>query len=331
MASRDFYDILGLTRKSNADEIKSAYRKLARQLHPDVNKAPDAQKKFTEVQNAYDVLSDEKKRATYDQFGPAAFESGAAQEAATRASTGRGPHYTWNNVGGTPNAGPDGSGMGFDPDDLGSIFDSMFGGGARSTDFGGGGPRRKSSKRRTHDQEPPAEPVELQIDFLLAAKGGMKSVRFGEGRKARTLEVRIPSGIENGTNLRMRAVGAAGEDVVFDVKVLPHKHFRRGELDEAGKGLDLFVDVPISIAESTLGGTVQVPTLEGFVELAVPAGSPSGRRLRLRGLGINDPAGRKGDLYAILKIVPPPAATLSDLEATALRDIAARGGPYRTW
>jgi curved DNA-binding protein len=332
MASRDFYDILGVGRKASPDEIKSAYRKLARQLHPDVNKASDAQKKFTEVQNAYDVLSDEKKRGMYDQFGSAAFESGASQEAASRA--GRGPSYTWSNVGGRGGSGANPN-MGFDPEDLGSIFESMFGGGAGPTPrSGGGGSRRKAhSKRHAPEHEPEAAPSvrELHVEFMTAARGGPVSVRVGDGPEARTIEVRIPAGIETGGQLRVRAASGGGGDIIFTVMPQSHRYFRRGEHEDLGKGLDLYIDVPVSIAEATLGAQVSVPTLEGTVELAIPSGSPSGRRLRLRGLGIVDGQGRKGDLYAIVKIVPPPSATLSDLEATALRDIAARGGPYRSW
>jgi DnaJ-class molecular chaperone len=171
----------------------------------------------------------------------------------------------------------------------------------------------------------------LHVEFMTAARGGPVSVRVGDGPEARTIEVRIPAGIETGGQLRVRAASGGGGDIIFTVMPQSHRYFRRGEHEDLGKGLDLYIDVPVSIAEATLGAQVSVPTLEGTVELAIPSGSPSGRRLRLRGLGIVDGQGRKGDLYAIVKIVPPPSATLSDLEATALRDIAARGGPYRSW
>ena len=328
MASRDYYDILSVGKTANADEIKTAYRKLARQFHPDVNKAADAQKRFTEIQNAYDVLSDEKKRGTYDQFGPAAFESGAAQEAATRA--GRGPSYSWGNVGGSP-AGNGGPNMGFDPDDLGSIFESMFGASGAAAGSESGRRKPRGRKRQYEPQEQAPVVRELQVDFITAAKGGPVNVRVGDGREARTIEVKIPAGTDTGSQLRVRVASGGLGDVVFTVLPQAHKFFRRGEHEDLGKGLDLFIDVPISIAEATLGGPVAVPTLDGKVDLAIPAGSPSGRRLRLRGLGITDAKGRQGDLYAILRIVPPPRATLSDVETTALRDISERGGPYRTW
>ncbi len=328
MAGRDYYDILGVGRQASADEIKSSYRKLARQYHPDVNKAPDAQRKFTEVQQAYDVLSDEKKRGMYDRFGHAAFESGAAEQAAARAAASGGPHYSWTNVGGGGGAA-DASAMGFDPDDLGSIFESMFGGGpSRGT---GSGSRRKSHGKRKSAEPPPPATADLHVDFMVAAKGGTQTVRLGEGKDARTIEVTIPAGCEAGTLLQGRSLDGRPSNVNFLIQPKAHRHFRRGEHEETGKGLDLSIDVPITIAEATLGAQVAIPTLGGTADLAVPEGSPSGRRLRLRGLGITDAQGRKGDLYAVLKIIPPPSATLSALEIAALKEIAARGGSCRPW
>ncbi|MEI7657833.1 MAG: DnaJ C-terminal domain-containing protein [Phycisphaerae bacterium] len=328
MAARDYYDILGVGRKASADEIKSSYRKLARQYHPDVNKAADAQRQFTEVQQAYDVLSDEKKRGMYDRFGHAAFESGAAEQASARAASSGGQHYSWSNVGGGVGGG-DPSAMGFDPDDLGSIFESMFGAGPPRG--GGSGSRRKSHSKRKSAEPPPPSTADLHVDFMVAAKGGVQSVRLGEGKEARTIDVTIPAGCESGTQMRVRSTDGRTGDVLLTVLPMPHRHFRRGEHHETGKGLDLFIDVPITIAEATLGGQITVPTLAGTVDLAVPEGSPSGRRLRLRGLGITDAQGRKGDLYAVLKIIPPPSATLSPLEVAALKEIAARGGSCRPW
>jgi curved DNA-binding protein len=328
MAARDYYDILGVGRQASADEIKAAYRKLARQLHPDVNKATDAQRKFTEVQQAYDVLSDEKKRGMYDRFGHAAFESGAAEQAAARAASSGGPHYSWSNVGGGGGAA-DASSMGFDPDDLGSIFESMFGGGPGRG--GGSASRRKSHGKRKASEPPPSSNADLQVDFMVAAKGGMQPVRLGEGKDARTIEVSIPPGCETGTQLRVRSTDERTGDVILTVRPMAHRYFRRGEHEETGKGLDLFIEVPITIAEATLGAQVAVPTLGGTVDVAIPQGSPSGRRLRLRGLGIADAQGRKGDLFAVLKIIPPPSATLSPLEIASLKEISARGGSCRPW
>lgn len=331
MASRDYYDILGVSKKASADEIRNAYRKLVRQLHPDVNKAPDAQKKFTEVQNAYDTLSDDKKRGIYDLHGPGAFETGSAQEAAARAQGG--PHYSWQNVGGGRGGPVNMNGMDFDSEDISSIFESVFGGGAGGVPRGGtGGPKKRGRKTRAHE---PREAVEreLDVDFMSAATGGSQTLRISSGGAVRTVEVTIPAGIETGRQLRMRGGSGGGDDpdILLLVKVLGHKWFRRGEFEHTGKGLDLYVEVPISIAEATLGASVSVPTLTDHVEVAIPPGTPSGRRLRLRGLGIRDAGGRQGDLYAIVKIVPPLGATLTPTEADQLRAIAEKAGPQRPW
>lgn len=355
MAGKDFYQLLGISKSATAEEIKAAYRKLARQYHPDVNKAPDAQRKFTEVQKAYDVLSDTKQRGVYDQFGPAAFETGSAQDAAARAASGqgRGPHYNWSNVAGRRTGSGVGGGSGgasqFDPDDLNSIFESMFGGagfGSRGGGGGGGGggvgkeAGRKTTKRKAtkkspawdgtvESQEEDLPKQELFIDFLTAARGGNKSVRIDSS--GATIEVKIPPGIEQDAQLRAKNVGNSGSDVTFIIRIQAHKYFKRGEPADTGKGLDLYVEVPISISEATLGGPVSVPTLTQQVDLTIPPGTPSGSNFRLRGLGIVDSVGRKGDLYAKIKIVPPPGAMLSPIEATALREMASRGGPCRVW
>ncbi len=364
MASRDYYDILGITKRASADELKSSYRKLARQYHPDINKAADAQKKFTEVQNAYDVLSDTKKRAVYDQFGPSAFESGSAEQAASKAAgqrgygSGRGNPggtYSWSNVGADRSgaaSGGNGGGPGFgdfDPEDLGSIFESMFGGASGGGKAGGGKRKSTASKRPARGRATPSQSgvddagrgqqqsgdeaaaAELTLDFVAAAKGGKQRYAKRGGGGEGSIEVTIPPAIDDGTLLRARGGGADGEDLLFKVKITPHRFLRRGEYTELGRGLDLYVDLPISIAEATLGASVTVPTLEGKVDLQLPPGSPSGRKMRLRGLGLVDGQGATGDLYAVLRIVPPPSATMSDLEATLLREIASRGGAYRAW
>ena len=333
MASRDFYDILGVGRKATADEIRAAYRKLARQFHPDVNKSADAQKRFTEVQNAYDALSDDKKRAMYDQFGSAAFETGSSQEAASRARAG--PHYGWENVGGRRGGGSvHVNGGDFDPEDISSIFESVFGGGG----FGGqgsvasgdrGGAKKRGRKVRMHEA---AEPIarDVEVEFLTAARGGVQTLRFAGGGSTRTVEVTIPAGIETGQQLRIRG-GENQPEVLLTIKVGAHAWFRRGEFEHTGKGLDVFVDVPISIAEATLGASVAVPTLDGRVDVSIPPGTPSGRKLRLREQGIRDAAGRVGDLYVMVKIVTPSGATLSPTEADQLRSIAAKVVPHRPW
>lgn len=312
MASKDYYEVLGVARDATADQIRKAYRTLARKYHPDVNKAPEAQARFAEVQNAYDVLSDERTRKLYDHHGEAGVKAGAAP--------GGGAHpgqQAWQHA---PGAG----GFDFDTEDLGSVFESIFGG--RGRPGPGAGPRTRHGPSRA--PEPPPLTHEISISFMTAARGGTEHLRLDDSDRARTIEVKIPPAIDDGTTLRMRRVlGTKGaeRDLLLTVRVGGHPLFRRGEHAETGRGLDLYLDVPLTIAEATLGATIAIPTLDGTVEVAFPPGTSSGRRLRCRGQGLKDPQGRQGDLYAIVKIVPPPADALSDAERRALQDAASRG------
>jgi curved DNA-binding protein len=331
MGAQDFYDTLGVARSATADDVRKAYRKQARLYHPDVNKEPDAPAKFAAVQRAYDVLSDEKKRALYDKFGPEAFESNASEEAAARAARG-GPHYAWQNVAGARGGG--GGNVDLDQEDISSIFESMFGGAA-----GGGARGSGRGKRRANGagrRAAPIEPLrhEIEVDFLVMAKGGSESIRLTDGRTgaSKVVEVKVPAGIEPTTPLRLASVGPGGQDVLLTIKARPHAWFRRGTPDEPGKGLDLTIELPLTIAEATLGADVAVPTLEGTVELSIPAGSASGRRLRLRAKGIQEAGGKNvGDLYALVKIVPPKGTTLSEEEAQVLRRVSQTMSPVRAW
>lgn len=330
MPRRDYYGVLGVAKTASQDEIRKAYRKLARQFHPDVNKSADAQTKFTEVQTAYDVLSDEAKRRQYDQFGHAAEGGPSGARAGARQ-----PHYTWTNVGGGGGAGP---GPEMDFEDVGSMFEAFFG--ARSQGFGGaGGPGPRAAGRRpraTRSAPAPAQEVhsELRIGFMTAVNGGEERVRVNREGQARTIEVRIPKGVDEGAKLRIRNAGAgqgeAGPDLILTIRIEPHPLFRRGEGAEVGKGLDLYLDLPLTIAEATLGASVEVPTLAGAVELTIPPGTASGARLRLRGRGIEDSRGGKGDLYAIVKIVPPDGRRLTDTERDALGKMVAKSPSPRS-
>ncbi|MCC6429043.1 MAG: DnaJ domain-containing protein [Phycisphaerales bacterium] len=329
MAGRDYYQVLGLSRSATPDEIRKAYRKLAREKHPDVNKATDAQKQFTEIQHAYDILSDEQKRKMYDQYGEA-YISGARGEAA---SAGRGgPHVRWSNVGGQPGAGaPD-----FDMDDLSSMFEAMFGGRAAGGAAGGasgGGPGaargRGGKPRRAAEPEPETEPVrhDLHISFMTAVKGGTETLQLQSEGAKRTVEVNIPAGIHDGATLRIRNAFSkqGGPELLLTVRVGGHSVFQRGEGLQLGKGNDLFVDLPLNMAEATLGAVVTVPTPDGNVEVTVPPGTASGKRLRLKGKGIRSAGGEAGDLYAVIKIIPPKADDLTADEKEVLRGISSRG------
>lgn len=320
MAKRDYYEVLGVAKGASEDEIRKAYRKLARQLHPDVNKATDAQKKFTEVQQAYDVLSDAAKKKSYDQFGH------AAEGRDVGGGSPGGAQYQWSNAGGgmPPNV---------DMEDLGSMFDAFFGGrGAADMSGMGGRPRGRAGtgkKARPMREEPSSIEYELPITFMTAVKGGTESVRLDQGGKVRTIEVNVPKGVVDGAKLRVK--GAAEGDLILTVRVGDHPLYRRSETKGIGsQGLDLYLDLPLSLSEATLGATVPVPTLEGRVELTIPAGTASGRKLRLKGRGIQDAQGNKGDLYVLTRIVPPPGGELTHDEAESLRQISERFPGART-
>jgi DnaJ-class molecular chaperone len=245
---RDYYEVLGVPRDASDDQLKKAYRKLAREYHPDRNPGDKAaEAKFKEVQEAYDVLSDKDKRAKYDQFGFAGPGMG-----------GPGGGFHWNT---------EGMGAGsFDPEDLGEIL-RQFGMGGM-----GGMPRGRGRARRP---APPAE-AEAAVPFLTAALGGTVSLSI-DGRH---VDVKVPAGIEDGKKLRLAGQGPGGGDLYIKIKVEPHPHFRR-------EGNNVVLEVPVSFAEAALGAKVDVPTLDGqHLTVKVPPGTSSGSRLRLRGKGI---------------------------------------------
>lgn len=286
---RDYYDVLGVSRSATAEQIKSAYRKLARQYHPDRNPGDkEAAARFKEIQQAYEVLGDVEKRRKYDQFGPAFEHMGAGPGDGARGS-GQGPfHFRWTSAG-----GPDVEGL--DPSMMESLFEQFFGG---APGFASGAKTRTRSGRRSgfSDVRAPQDVEQtVEVDFLLAAKGGSIDMVGPEGQR---VSVRIPPGIDDGQVLRVREQGLAGGDLLVKVRVRPHPRFRR-------EGPDLIVTVPVTIGEATLGGKVDVPTLSGIVTLTVPAGTSSGKRLRLRGLGLPNPAGGQGDLFAEIRIMLP--------------------------
>lgn len=320
VAQKDYYEVLGLKRSATQDDIKSAFRRLARQYHPDINKAPDASKKFAEVQRAYDVLSDEQKRQMYDQYGADAADRGPAPQ------SGHGAPPPWAH--GTPHS------MDMDSEDLGSVFEAIFGGmGAQQARAERA--RATSGTRRPRGGPSVADEVhEVRVDFLTAAKGGMAVVRVQDAKGPRTIEVRIPPGTEDASTMRVRGVLRDEDnlpaDLLLRVRALGHELWRRGEHTDTGTGLDLYLDIPLSIAEATLGATIDVPTLTGKVALTIPPGTASGRKLRMRGLGITTDDGRKGDLVAIAQIVPPDTSRMSTLETDVLRRIAEAGGNPRT-
>jgi molecular chaperone DnaJ len=341
MASkRDFYDILGISKSASKDDIKAAYRKLAKQYHPDLNKAPDAEKKFKEVQEAYDILFDEQKRAAYDQFGHAAFDQQA---------------------GGNPFQGGGGF-SGFQDVDLGDVFSSFFGGGQRRT-------RQASGPQRGADTQ-----MRLRIDFMDGINGkkltipvqydescltcggsgarsssdletcrqcngsGRQRVRqrtilgmmeteavcdncHGRGKKIKVpcstcnakgynriktdIEVNIPAGINTGQQIRINGKGERGDlggpNGDLYLEISINKHPHFNR-----EGNDIHLEIPISFVDATLGITIDIPTVYGDVALIIPAGTQPDKVLKIKGKGVKDLRGQApGDQFIHLKIETP--------------------------
>ena len=353
---RDYYDVLGLSKGASEDDIKRAYRKLAKKYHPDINKSPDAETKFKEINEAYEVLSDSQKRATYDQFGFAGMDG---------ASFGQGF----------------GSGFGgMNMDDLGDIFSSFMGGmggGFSGFNFGG------RSSRRTGPMKGENRYMSMDIDFLDAIHGVEKTVSINVDRKCehcdgsgaesksdietcptcrgsgvssrqtRTpfgviqqqgvcpdcngsgkrikkkcsncggtgyhnvkekVDISIPAGISTGQQVRIQGYGERGEnggpngDLYIEIRVRPHKYFIR-------EGDDIYIKVPITSIEATLGNKIDVPTPYGDVELTIPAGTQPNSKLRLKGYGVKNLRGNsKGDQYVEIEVNIPKKLSKEEKE-----------------
>jgi len=283
---RDYYEVLGVARSASEAEIKKAYRKLAREFHPDRNPGnKQAETRFKEIQDAYDILSDKTKRTQYDQFGFVPPPGGEPFR-------GGGPH------GGGMGGGPGGFDFqNVNPEDLENLFRQFGGMGGGSGGFSGFDPgeifsRRGKGGRQRRARAPEALEAETAIPFTTAASGGSIGVHIGD----QELTVKVPAGIEDGKKLRLAGQGPNGEDIYIKIHIEPHPYFRR-------EGADVILDVPISVVEGVLGTKIDVPTLGGkHLTVKVPPGTSSGARLRLRGQGI---AG--GDQYIQIQIVAPPA------------------------
>jgi len=334
MNKKDYYEILGVSKDASAAEIKSAFRKLAKKYHPDVSKEADAAEKFKEAQEAYAVLSDENKRAQYDQHGHAAF------------------------------SGPEGGGFDFSDFDFSDIFGDIFGASGFGDMFGGRGRSNRPRKGRDILNR-------MEITFEEAVFGAKKTIEVlasetcadcdgagghdvsvcpdcggsghvdveqrtmfgtfrtrsacrrcggagksyqrtckvcqgqGKVKKPKKVEVKIPAGIDNGNQLRMAGLGDAGinggpnGDLYIEFLVAKHALFKRD-------GNNIILDFPITISEAVLGAKKEVPTLDGKVKLAIPAGSRTGDKHRLKNKGVNSiNSFGKGDMYVVLKIITP--------------------------
>jgi curved DNA-binding protein len=308
MAKRDFYDILGISKTASADEIKKAHRKLVRQYHPDVTKNdPASAEKFKEVQEAYDILSDPTKHQQYDQFGHAgvgaAPPNGDPFEAfrRTQQQGGRGGRTTWR-------ASPGVTVEEFDMNDFAnsgdfsSVFEQLFGG--RAPGGMGGAPRPGRGGARGRRPEPPrGSDIEhpINLSFEQAARGVTLPLQISRDGSVETIDVKIPAGVKEGSRVRIKGKGeqTGGEpgDLYIIVHVMPHLFFRR-------EGLDIYLDVPLSVYEAILGTKVTVPTLDGSVTVTIPPGTSSGARLRIKGRGI-ERAEEKGDQFVVIKVVVP--------------------------
>lgn len=263
---RDYYEILGVGKTATAEEIKKAYRQMALKYHPDRNKEKDAEQQFKDINEAYEVLSDEQKRASYDRFGHAAFEGAAGMGGNPFAGGFRqGPFgytYTYSD---TPFSGQDFS----DPFE---IFEQFFGGG-----FGAGFSRQPRKPRYS-----------LQIDFMEAAKGAEKVVKI-DGKEH---TIKIPAGADDGTRIRYTDF-----DITLDVR--PHERFRR-------EGYDLYVDHDIDFVTAAIGGSAEVQTLDTQLKLKIRPGTQSHTLVRLRGEGIQYLQNKgRGDLYVRLIVRVP--------------------------
>lgn len=287
MKFKDYYEVLGVERDASPEVIKRAYRRLARKYHPDVSKEPDAEERFKELGEAYDVLRDKDRRATYDNLG-------------------RGYHAgdEFSPPPGWERRFEFGGGFSGEKFDFSDFLEGLFGRGAAPGDpFGG--PFRDARARGGDER------ARIVITLEEAFHGCERSLSLtggGPRRNARTLKVKIPAGIQEGQQIRLAGQGQAGSagrsgDLLLQVEFAPHALFR-------ADGKDIHMHLPITPWEAALGATLKVPTLGRKVDVKVPAGSQSGRKLRLKGKGLG--GAKAGDQYVTLQIMTPPANEQSE-------------------
>lgn len=276
----DPYAALGLTKSATDAEIKSAYRRIAKTDHPDLNPDPKAAERFKAASSAYDLLRDTEKRRRFD----AGEIDASGQERPQR-------QYYRDFAQGSEN--PYRQSYGFEGGDFSDVFDDLFG--QRRAGAGAGGARQQRFDMRGQDAH-----YELAVDFMTAVQGGTSRITLPDGS---TLDVKIPKGAYDGQTIRLRGKGGQGYgkgeagDVYLTLTVQPHPDFRR-------EGDDIYLTLPITIDEATLGGKVAAPTIDGPVNLTIPEGATTGRKLRLRGRGV-ERAGKRGDQHIELKVMLP--------------------------
>jgi len=309
---KDYYKTLGVAKGASTEEIKRAYRKLARQHHPDLNKDATAERRFKEINEAQEVLSDPGKRSRYDQLGSnwEQFARGGAGD--------RGGDFQWVFTGSPGAAGRDSS-------QFSDFFRMVFGDLGGIGDLGGvdlGAARTNGRRPRARAQTGKDLEHEIEVTLADAYRGTERTieVRREDGTMKR-LDVRIPAGVRDGQRIRLAGQGSLGHggaaagDLYLRVRVRPHPFFRR-------EGDDLYADLPVSLHEALLGAEVSVPTVKGRVSLKVPAETQNGRTIRLGGQGMPRATGGHGDLFVTVKVVLPQK--LSDEERESVRRIADR-------
>ncbi|GAB4368807.1 MAG: curved DNA-binding protein [Deltaproteobacteria bacterium] len=300
---KNYYETLGVPEGASADEIRKAFRRLARKYHPDVNPGNrEAEAKFKEINEAHEVLGDPKKRKEYDALRSGVFSGGP----------GNGPfRWTW-----TTGSGPGTEPAWGDSPDFEDLLGEFLGGGGTGVRFGRGSDLT----------------LELPVDFLEMARGAVRDIRYrrpracsacgGSGRSGRSrcascggrgrvegeerIQVRIPAGAKDGARIRVagkgedRGRGGVNGDLILLLRMIPHPRFRR-------EGRDVVIDLPIHYSEAVLGAKIPVPTIDGPVTLTIPPGSSSGRKLRLKGKGLPDPGrgSARGDQYVVLQVAVP--------------------------
>jgi curved DNA-binding protein len=298
MKYKDYYSIMGVERGASAEDIKKAYRKLARKYHPDVSKDPQGEEKFKEVAEAYETLKSPEKRAAYDQLG--SYQPGQDFQ----------PPPDWGRQHGDTQ-------FSFDDVDLADLFAGLRGGQHRA---GHGGAQMRipgeDYEVTAHiSLEDAFRGTEVELNLTVPEHDEKGFIR----RVPRTFKVRIPKGAADGQRLRLAGRGGKGlnggrdGDLYLNIALHPHALFRVS-------GHDLYLDLPLAPWEAVLGATVEVPTMGGTVRLKVPPNTHAGRQLRLAGRGMPKPAGKEGDLFAIVQIVVPTAA--SERERELFRQLA---------
>lgn len=303
MEYKDYYAVLGVAKDATQDEIKKAFKKLARKYHPDVNKEAGAEEKFKEISEANEVLSDPEKRAAYDQLG-----SGYQAGQDFRPPPGWDAGYEFS---GRPFSG---AGAG-DGGQFSDFFEDLFGRAYQAERAGGAGPGRGAEFHGSFNARGQDHHAKIMIDLDDAMKGAKRAIKLkmpkltDDGHvttEERTLNVSIPKGIRPGQNIRLKGQGSPGigkggaGDLFLEIEFAPHPYYR---VD----GADLYLDLPVTPWEAALGGKVKAPTPSGAVDITVPPNSKQGQKLRLKGRGI--PGKTAGDLYVVLQIALPPADT----------------------